>query len=465
MKNQSINITLTLISILFLFNACNNPSGNSDDPGEFIQVNSWVHANMEFYYYWNERVPEKADGYMTPENFFESMLEPQDIFSFISDDAESLLDDLNGSSFSAGFSPTFGRFSGTNNVFIIVEFIYPNTPAEAAGLKRGDIILEINGTQLTLDNYQDLYYDESDATYTMGIYNPEENTISNSGDTITVSKAELELDPVVYTDIIEVNTHKIGYLFYAQFLTGTNNKFIDSVDEILSEFEQAGVTELIVDLRYNPGGRVTAAENLANSIAPPSVTANNEVFVRYEYNDNLESYYTEKEGLDSPNLVALFSEDPTNLNLDRAYFLTTSGSASASELLINGLKPYMDVISIGTPTFGKFYGSYVLTGNQATPPNNYAIVPVTLKYANADGITDFRDGLQPDYEVEEDILQPKAIGDTTDALLAKALHLITGAAEPVAKIYPRFQYQKIQDPVKLRRGNVMFEKKGQPRLN
>ncbi|MBD3617201.1 MAG: PDZ domain-containing protein [Gracilimonas sp.] len=456
MYKRPLSLLLVFITLLFIASSCkNNPSGN--DKGEYLEINSWVQSQMERYYFWNELVPEEVDGVLPPEDFFASMLEPSDNFSYISDDAQSLLAELNGSSYTAGFSPAFGRFSGTDDVFIVVEFVYPGSPAENAGIERGDIILEINGQGLTIDNYLDLYYDESETTtYTFGEYDPEQNSVSLGGST-TLTKAELSLDPVVYTDIIEVNSQKIGYLFYARFLTGEENQFIESVDNALSEFANQGITELVVDLRYNPGGRISAAKNLANSIAPSAVTANEEAFIRYNYNAELEQYYIEQEGLDSPNLVSRFSADPTNLNLERAYFLTTSGSASASELLIIGLRPYMDVIMIGTPTYGKFYGSYVLTGENASPPNNYAMVPVTLKYENANGFSDFRDGLAPDYTVEEDLFQPKAIGDTTDVLLAKAIQLITGADEPAAKVPSRIPYQLLDDPIKLRKGNVLFE--------
>jgi C-terminal processing protease CtpA/Prc len=444
-------LSFTILAVFL--SGCDNPS--NEDPGQYIEINGWIQSTMDFYYYWNELVPDKVDGEVEPQIYFDDMLEQNDIFSYMSDDASSLEQELQGSSYTAGFSPTFGAFSNSNNVFIIVEFIYPNTPADEAGLKRGDIILEINGTALTRDNYLELYYDESDATYTLGEYDPNENSISEGG-TITVSKKQLDLSPVVFTDVIEQDNRKIGYLFYARFLAGENNQFIDSVDVVLEQFKAKGVNELIVDLRYNPGGRVTAAENIGNSIVPQNIASNEEVFVRYEYNENLEQYFVTNEGMDSPNLVARFSSDPVNLNIERAFFLTTSSSASASELLINGLKPYMDVIHIGTPTFGKFYGSFVLSGENANPPNNYALVPVSLKYANADGVTDFRNGILPDHEVEEDIFQPEPLGDPADPLLAKALEIITGEPGPVAKKPTPFLFEKLEDPVRMKKGNVMF---------
>ncbi|SMO51688.1 S41 family peptidase [Gracilimonas mengyeensis] len=455
-KRLTYILSSVLMLVIFITGCKDNPSGGGNKKGEFYEVNSWIVSTMDYYYYWNELVPEEADGELEPETFFNGMLQEDDIFSYMSDDAESLQQELQGSSYTAGFSPTFGAFSNSNGVFIIVEFVYPGTPADEAGLKRGDIILGINGVSLSRDNYLDLYYAEGEATYQLGEYDAEENAIGEGG-TITINKAQIDLDPVVHTSIIDTNGTKIGYMFYAQFLVGEGDQFIESVDNALSEFEAEGVTELIVDLRYNPGGRVTAAENMANSIVPAIEADNEEVFVRYEYNDNLRSYFQSVEGINSPNLVARFSSDPVNLNLERAYFLTTSSSASASELLINGLRPYMDVVQIGTPTFGKFYGSFVLTGEDASPPNDYAVVPVTLKYANADGVSDFRDGLMPDYEVEEDIFQPEPIGDPADPMLGKALELITGEPGPVAKKRSNIPYQKLHDRVQLRKGNVLFE--------
>lgn len=138
---------LLFFSLILISGCKDNPSGN--DEGEFLEINSWLHQNMELYYFWNEKVPDQADGTVPTDQFFNSMLEPTDEFSYYSDDAESLLEELNGSSFTAGFSPSFGRFENTDNVFIVVEFSYPNSPAKEAGINRGDFIIKINGTEMT----------------------------------------------------------------------------------------------------------------------------------------------------------------------------------------------------------------------------------------------------------------------------------------------------------------------------
>ncbi|MDR9417673.1 S41 family peptidase [Gracilimonas sp.] len=457
-KRSAILLIVIMSGIALSLTSCkkDNPT-NDNEEGIYADINSWIQANMGFYYFWNEFVPDEVNESQVPETYFGNMLEPSDNFSYIRDDAEALLDELSGSSVTAGFSPAFRRFLDTDEVFIIIEFVYPNSPAAEAGMNRGDMITKINGFTLTLDNYIDLFYEEGEVSYTLRSYDPEEG-LSDEEINIELTKQEVSTDPVLYTDIIERDGSKIGYLFYTRFLAGENDQFIQRVDEVLNEFQNEGVTELIIDLRYNPGGTINAAENLANSIAPPSVTSNEEVFVRYEYNEELEEFYIENDGMDSENLVARFSDDPLNLNLDRAFFLTTSSSASASELLINGLEPYMDVVSIGENTFGKFYGSFVLTGLNATPSHEYAIVPVTLKYANANGVTDFRNGLSPDYEAVEDLLAYRPIGDTSDPLLAKALEIITGEEGPPAKLLFELPYEKLPDPVELKRGNIFTDR-------
>ena len=428
-----------------------------NDPSfQYLDVNDWIRVNMEFYYYWNDLVPSEAPGEIVPEFFFESMLHSEDEFSYMSDDAEALLNDVQGVSYTAGYSPAFGLFSGSNSVFIVVEFVYPGSPADQAGVQRGDIILTINGQGLTTENYLDLYYANGTSTLGLGIYNEQQNSISQSNITLTVDKAELNLDPVVYKRIYNYDDHKIGYMFYAGFVNGLSGEFITSVNNTFSEFADSGVTELVVDLRYNPGGSVIAAQNISSGIVPMQHAVNEDILVTYQYNPELEQYLVDEFGPDNENLYLRFEDTSVNMGLDKVYFIQTGGSASASELIINGLAPYMDVYGIGSNTYGKFYGSFVISGLNADPPLNYAIVPVSLKYANALGVTDFRDGLAPDFEADENIFAPYDLGDVNDPFLSVAIEHITTGSVTAAKTLPGPKpYTLLPDPYRYRIGNVL----------
>lgn len=449
---KKIKKILFILCSIVLMAACSNPTG-SDNKGEHFKLNNWIRVNMDYYYFWNEMVPEKTKGNVTPESFFNSMLEPTDIFSHISDDAETYLNDVQGSSYTAGFSPAFAQFSNSDDVFIVVQYVYPDSPADEAGIKRGDIILKINGQNMNISNYLDLYYaDSPSGTVTLGVYDEENNSISE-GETIQITKKQMELNPIVYTKIFEDDDTKTGYIFYARFVNGADNKFVDALNDTLTNMLSEGITDLIVDLRYNPGGTINTARAFANALVPLSVTQNEEVFVKFQYNNNLQKEIEEEEGLESERLFIRFNEGPVNLGLDDIYFLTSGSSASASELLINGLTPYQNVVTIGEATYGKFYGAYVIPNEE----HNYAIIPVTLKYANAMDVTDFRNGLAPDYQAEEDFILRKPLGDPQDPLLARALELITGEPAPAAKAKTRLPIIPLENPVEIQRGNILFE--------
>lgn len=462
MKNSIVLLGALVIAALSFQGCKDNPtSGPTGTPGEYGAVNKWILDEMDIYYFWQDNIPDEVNGEVQPEDWFNSMLKTHgdpDIFSYIVDDKEELLNELDGISYEAGYSPSFGQFSNSDGVFIVVEFVYPDTPAEEAGLERGDIILGVNGQDLNINNYLDLYYSEGPSVLSMGeyIYNEEteSGSIGDSGETITVDKAVLELSPVVKTSIVDTSSHKIGYLYYSGFVNGENGSYNQEVLQVFQQFTSEGITDLVIDLRYNPGGSINASRVLANAIVPQTNAAAEDIFVQYQYNDFLQNYFSENEGPNSPNLVVRF-EDPTlSLGLERIYFLTTGSSASASELIINGLEPYMDVYSIGENTFGKFYGSFVLTDNNS----DYAIVPVTLKYANALGVTDFRDGLEPDFAAQENIFDPYPLGDVNDPFFGTAIeHITQGTVSAKAKFVSPIPYESLPDPIKLRKGNIMME--------
>lgn len=402
-------------------------STNVNTDSLYSAINQWIYEEMQTYYYWEDQLPQVSDfSTDDPETFYKGLLYSEaDKWSYITDDYESLEAELEGNPTTMGYSPAFYLYNNGSNVLIVVEYIYPGSPAETAGLKRGDIILTINDQLMDKENYYDLY---SGKSYTIGLgsYSAATSTISQNGVSLAMTAITLATDPALYDTIFSVNGIKTGYLVYTEFISGTDNQYQTSLDRIFDEFATAGVTRLVVDLRYNPGGQLSCAGHLASAIAPANTVSASDVLIRMDYNEMLDSYFTFYQGRNSENLVYRFPKNSHNINLSTVYFLTTSGTASASELLISGLMPYMNCVIIGEATYGKYTGAIVVADENTPRKHNWAIMPIILKYSNASGYSDFADGLTPDYSVVDDLIGAVPFGDISDPQLAKALSLIEG---------------------------------------
>lgn len=434
MKNNFLLISFWLGFLLFA-TACQKDEetivDGSDETtteeisAETLATNQWIKEVMETYYLWNSQIPNIDETIEDdPAAYFDKLLYTlEDKWSWITDDYSSLAADFSGVPVTMGYDPAFYLFSDESTVFIVVKYVYPNSPAEEAGLKRGDIILEINNTEMTVGNYYDLYSGNSYSVQ-LGQLNVNSNSISLSNTSYDMTARVVSTDPSIYHTVLNVDGKKIGYLAYVEFVAGDNDKFMDSMDEIFTGFKADGISDLVVDLRYNPGGEIDAASYLASAIAPSAVVANHDRLINLQFNEDVQAAY---ERYYPDELYYNFPDNSTNLDLSSVYFLTTSRTASASELLISGLDPYMDVIQIGEATYGKYTGMYVMPDDN----EEWCMLPVVMKYANASGYTDFKDGLIPDYEMEDDLLGAVPLGDPTDPMLAQAVSLITTGA-PVA---------------------------------
>ncbi|WP_277482765.1 S41 family peptidase [Catalinimonas alkaloidigena] len=419
-------------------------------------LNNWIYEVMSSYYYWNEEVSLPDSSGEEPEDYFYSLINDADEFSYITDDYEGLMEEFSGVYSSMGYSPAFGLLSASNEVFIVVEYVYPDSPADRAGLERGDIILAIDGETLNTENYYELY-GQSQYMVTLAAYDEAEG-INPTDQTISLFAEVIETDPVLYKEVKTAAGKKVGYMVYTEFISGENEEWLNNLGSTLDEFAQANVREVIIDLRYNPGGEIYTAQYFASALAPVNVVNSEEVLVKFDYNTLLESSIVAYEGDDSENLVSKFVSNGHNLNLSRIYFLTGSGTASASELLINGLKPYMDVVMIGEHTVGKYYGSWVIPDLAEPARHDWAIMPIVLKYTNAEGVTDFSEGLTPDYPVEDNLLDAKPFGDESDPLLATALDLISGGLSARLKSRESFKpYQELGNPLKIKKNKLFID--------
>jgi C-terminal processing protease CtpA/Prc len=400
------------LAMLLSLNSCEKDDDND------LKTCKWIYDNMSVFYYWYEQIPEMEQAAAgDPKKYFGSLLSEQDKWSYITDDY-STVNKKSTSELTAtmGFRPSFFRV-GANDIIMVVSYVYPGSAAEEAGLKRGDIILSVNNKVMNTSNYYEVF---SGSKYSVQLGVLSGNALFYTGESIALSAKIVSEDPAIYHSILNVNGKKLGYLVYVEFLSGDENEFRDNLDAIFTEFNAAGISDLIVDLRYNPGGSGEEAVHLASAIAPYEVIQENETLVHLEYNDQLSDMLIGNNQQD--RFEHKFTGDAVNMGMDRVFFLTTPETASASELVISGLAPYMEVIQIGDTTAGKCFGSWVIPDEN----EEWAIVPVVLKYSNAEGFTNFTDGLAPDYYLKDNIFEARPFGDITDPMLGWAVELASG---------------------------------------
>ncbi|WP_320112398.1 S41 family peptidase [Draconibacterium orientale] len=446
MKNL-VKTTLLFFVAVAVFTACSkdDPTPEGPEASEYTKkVNRFIKAAMDDRYFWNEDMPDLNYNYETDsKEYFYKLLDEDDKFSWITDDVQALLASFEGNEKSFGWSLAFYNVTDIGKLVAVVEFVYPETPAAAAGFKRGDIILKVNGSNLSESNYKDLLnLDQVDAT--VGV--PSENDIV-ADTTIRLISDQLSLNPVLATNVVEHDGRKIGYLFYAQFIPNYDS----DLGAAFQSFINQNVTDLVVDLRYNTGGMTSSAQYLASCIAPLNIVNNNEILVTLKWNRYWQEYWTDRQIMSQLEMY-FNSQVPYKMDLNKVHFLTGRYTASSSELTITGLKPYMDeVITVGDTTYGKYVGSQTLLPENylndadAEEISNWAVQPIVLRFANSAGVTDFKDGFAPDIPVEDNLFNAYPLGDKNDPLFKAAIEDITGTPVVAMKSAPKvsFNYKMI----------------------
>ena len=239
------------------------------------------------------------------------------------------------------------------NIVLVVLLADKNSPAGIAGVQRGWVITSINGqnvvyNQSDITRINNAVYNDAQASFT---FQKPDLTTTN----ITLAKTQYQINPVLFDTVYNVNGRNVGYFVFNTFSNVTNNGSAtltkQELNRVFANFKSKQISSLIVDLRYNGGGSVTTAEYLDSLIAPSSVAG--KVMYRYIYNDKLTAQASDI-GLQDK----VYFKNGGGLNLQNVFFIGGSHTASASELTINNLKPYMDVKLVGDTTYGKPVGFF-----------------------------------------------------------------------------------------------------------
>lgn len=325
-----------------------------------------------------------------------------------------------------GMQVTYAGDGTPQNTSLFVLFTDRNSPAGQAGITRGWQITAVNGNDVSYDGSNGphvksvinaVYYDPS-ASFTF-------KKPDGSSFTTTLSKVVYNIDPVLFDSVYTVGSKKVGYFVFNSFASVDNGNgptlTKQEIDKAFNKFQSSGISDLIVDLRYNGGGSVGTAEYLDSLIAPASV-AGKEMY-HYLYNDKLTAMESQV-GLQDKVLFG----GGGSLNLDHVFFIGTSHTASASELTINVLKPYMDVKLVGDTTYGKPVGffSFHLTDfpNGGTTEKFLAdLYAINFETRNANNEGGYFNGMIPDAPATDYVDLPW--GDPNDDNLSQIFNYIS----------------------------------------
>jgi C-terminal peptidase prc len=366
--------------------------------------NRWVRDALFEYYYWNRELPNLNPAtFPSPQAYLDTVrYKPLDLtYSFIANRADQ--DAL----FTASQFIGLGMTTPFDGLEMRVSEVFPESPAAEAGLKRGDRIVKIDGRTIAeiaeADQIATAFGPHEEGLEVTVEWRPVEGPPRKA----TMTKRVVTIPPVTVTKLFEVDGRKVGYVSFRTFVEPS----VEALDQAFTALRDAGATELVLDLRYNGGGLVSVAQHLASLIAGQKV--NGKVFAEYVHNDRHKEL----------NSKLRFEPKTNALNVTRLIVITTRASASASELIVNGLRPYLPVVTVGDRTYGKPVGQYGL------PFCDKVLNAVSFVLKNATGEFDYFTGLAPTCPAADSL--ERALGDPEEASLKEAfVYLRTGACTP-----------------------------------
>lgn len=441
---------IALIMLTSCFEDLDDNAASSSDIKDFV----WKAMNS--YYLYNNNVPdlsndrfgingvdnrydkteaysEYLNGFSTPEELFSNLkFDPLDPFSVIVPNFYDILNLQQGVSISNGMEYRLYFIPGSQTeVFGVITLVLRNSVAEDLGLFRGQIFRAIDGINLNADNISELL---SQDTYTLnfgayldnGTEEIEDDDVILTGDSVSITKVEYIENPIHEAQVLTLPNANVAYLMY----NGFTRNFDNTLNDVFSQFQANNANELVLDLRYNGGGSIQSALHLASMITGQF---NGQIFSKLFYNDNQQFQnrnYNFTNTLEGGGAI-------NSLNLSRVYVLTTSRSASASELIINSLRPYIEVIHIGDNTSGKtqsnrlVFDSPDFNSNDVTTSHTYALIPLTANSTNINDELVPSNGLTPNIPIIESPFNLGSLGSIFEPLLATALTEISNSGRSI----------------------------------
>jgi len=432
-------ITLTLVSLFII--SCERDLGikGEDFPSNIVfgakakEENDFVWRALNSWYYWQDRVDYLRDDFRSSKDYVEFLNTKKTdelfyslLYAFGHHDRNSwIMQDGNFvpqskvlsntmATTNTGFDYSAIRINNNTELVVLVNYVVPNTSAKNSGIKRGDVIIKINGQRVSPNNIRQLNASSVSITIAKNITRESNTIIYDEGETYNISSLEnVKESPVHFVAAWPLNGRRVGYLVYNSFESGYNNQ----LNSVFKYFKSKNINELILDLRYNGGGSVATAVALGQMITGQFTGQD---YVTLKFN---EKHKEENMTMKMENQISVSGgkkEIINSLNLDRVFILTSGGTASASEIVIKCLAPYINVITIGGKTYGKYVGSTTLydspddnflNSEKRNKSHNWTLQPIVFEYFDKNETPNIlNEGMNPTYVID----YPDYVGTVQD---------------------------------------------------
>lgn len=365
----------------------------------------FVFELMKEVYLWNEEINpiDDVNSYETPQDVMNALRTDIDRWSYIAEK------EVSDSYYHDGEMLAFGFYfiyvlQDNGSYLLKITSIQEDSELYKAGVRKGDSILAFNDMDLIasdLDMVHELWWSLNDTLKELNTITIQIQSNMHGVLDLSVSPGIINIKTIHSKKIFTQDDIKIGYMSLSSFISITN----DELTETFDFFSINSIDELIIDLRGNGGGLLNTASYFIDILLGETQAGDTSIILEHnsKYEDTNSAYIITDVGYD--------------FDFDRVLFLTDHRTASASELLINSLKSYTDVILFGNTTSGKPVGMH------GYEHDDFIYFPIAFKFVNADYYGDFFDGIRVDFYLDDDLNFDH--GDPDDPIISEAIEYLT----------------------------------------